>query len=63
VSAPLHLRSGAVIRADGRLELGALPSAIRDGGTLAISIEPKGGSPTGQPTGPVVFVGTLAAAK
>ena len=57
---PLSL---GVIRADGRLELGALPAAIRDGGTLAISIEPKGGSPTGQPTGPVVFVGTLVAAK
>jgi anti-sigma-K factor RskA len=56
-------QSLGVIRADGRLELGALPSAIRDGGTLAISIEPKGGSPTGQPTGPVVFVGTLVAAK
>jgi len=28
-------------------------------GTLAISIEPKGGSPTGQPTGPVVATGQL----
>jgi anti-sigma-K factor RskA len=56
-------RSLGVIPADGRLELGALPAAIRDGGTLAISIEPKGGSPTKQPTGPVVFVGSLVAAQ
>ncbi|MDW8844760.1 anti-sigma factor [Erwinia sp. MMLR14_017] len=27
---------------------------------LAISLEPKGGSPTGQPTGPVVFSGKVA---
>jgi len=57
---PLSL---GVIPADGRLELGTLPAAIRSGGTLAISIEPKGGSPSGQPTGPEVFVGTLVAAK
>jgi anti-sigma-K factor RskA len=56
-------RSLGVIPADGRLELGALPAAIRNGGTLAISIEPKGGSPTKQPTGPVVFVGALVAAQ
>lgn len=30
--------------------------------TLAISVEPPGGSPSGQPTGPVVFVGTLVPA-
>jgi anti-sigma-K factor RskA len=52
-----------IIPADGRLELDALPDAIREGGTLAISIEPMGGSPTGQPTGPVVFTGTLVAAN
>lgn len=56
-------QSLGVIPADGRLELGALPPAIRTGGTLAISIEPKTGSPTGQPTGPVVFVGALMAAE
>jgi anti-sigma-K factor RskA len=27
--------------------------------TFAISVEPEGGSPTGQPTGPVVFTGKL----
>lgn len=26
---------------------------------LLVSLEPKGGSPTGQPTGPVLFAGTL----
>ncbi len=31
------------------------------GGVLAISLEPEGGSPTGQPTGPVVFQGALLA--
>jgi anti-sigma-K factor RskA len=56
-------QSLGVIPSDGRLELGVLPAALRDGGTLAISIEPIGGSPTGQPTGPVVFTGTLVAAK
>ena len=27
--------------------------------TFAVSLEPEGGSPTGQPTGPVVFSGKL----
>jgi anti-sigma-K factor RskA len=26
---------------------------------LAISLEPKGGSPTGQPTGPILFTGPV----
>jgi anti-sigma-K factor RskA len=34
---------------------------IEPGATLAISIEPQGGSPTGQPTGPVVATGKLTA--
>jgi anti-sigma-K factor RskA len=34
---------------------------LQSGATLAISIEPFGGSPTGQPTGPVVATGTLRA--
>jgi anti-sigma-K factor RskA len=29
------------------------------GATLAISVEPIGGSPTGQPTGPVILTGKL----
>ncbi|TPG16788.1 anti-sigma factor [Sphingomonas koreensis] len=33
---------------------------LRQGVTLAVSIEPIGGSPTGKPTGPVVATGTLS---
>ena len=29
---------------------------------LAVSVEPPGGSPTGQPTGPVIAKGTIGAA-
>ena len=34
-------------------------SLLAGGATLAISLEPAGGSPTGQPTGPVVSAGNL----
>jgi anti-sigma-K factor RskA len=54
-------RSLGVIPPDGELKLFPLPSDLRDGATLAISIEPIGGSPTQQPTGPVVFVGSVKA--
>jgi anti-sigma-K factor RskA len=56
-------QSLGVIPTDGRLSLGALPATVRNGATLAISIEPVGGSPTGQPTGPVVFAGPLVATE
>jgi anti-sigma-K factor RskA len=36
-----------------------LSEALPTGATLAISIEPRGGSPTGQPTGAVLFSGQL----
>lgn len=36
-------------------------AGLKPGSVLAISIEPAGGSPTGQPTGPVVAKGVLAA--
>lgn len=39
----------------------ALAALMRPGATLAISVEPAGGSPTGQPTGPVILTGPLAA--
>lgn len=32
------------------------------GATLAVSVEPRGGSPTGQPTGAVILTGMIAAA-
>jgi anti-sigma-K factor RskA len=54
-------RSLGVIPANGEFKLAPLPSDLHDGATLAISIEPVGGSPTHQPTGPVVFVGTVRA--
>ncbi len=44
------------IRIDLAEEVGALMQA---GSVLAVSIEPSGGSPTGQPTGPVVALGEL----
>jgi anti-sigma-K factor RskA len=53
-------RSLGVIGGDGRLALAQ--ARLRDGDTLAISVEPLGGSPTGQPTGPVEFTGKLIAA-
>lgn len=34
------------------------PKTIQDA-TLAVSLEPEGGSPTGEPTGPVLFTGKL----
>jgi anti-sigma-K factor RskA len=38
----------------------ALIGRINAGAKLAISIEPRGGSTTGAPTGPVVFVGAVS---
>lgn len=40
-----------------------LPVAPSGDLTLAISLEPKGGSPTGAPTGPVVYTGALVATE
>jgi anti-sigma-K factor RskA len=37
-----------------------VPAGVARGTTLLVSLEPKGGSPTGQPTGPVLFGGTLS---
>lgn len=36
-----------------------LAAALEDAGSLAISLEPSGGSPTGLPTGPVVYQASL----
>jgi anti-sigma-K factor RskA len=33
---------------------------LRAGATLAVSTEPAGGSPTGQPTGTVILAGTIS---
>lgn len=52
-----------LIKADGvtLLSRGQLPGGLRRSGIdhMAVSVEPPGGSPTGQPTGPVVFYGKL----
>ena len=47
-------------RAMSRMELAdTLAELLRQGATIAISVEPPGGSPTGAPTGPVIASGTL----
>ncbi|MCJ2054541.1 anti-sigma factor domain-containing protein [Methylobacterium sp. J-070] len=38
-----------------------LPAETTPDGVIAVSVEPPGGSPTGQPTGPVVYTGKLIA--
>jgi anti-sigma-K factor RskA len=40
----------------------ALAKLMDEGATVAISVEPRGGSPTGSPTGPVVASGSLHSA-
>jgi len=56
-------RSLGLIKANGTTVLvrEKLPATLLSGGTaaLAVSIEPPGGSPTGVPTGPVVYAGKL----
>jgi anti-sigma-K factor RskA len=56
-------RALGLLRADGAVSI-AIPSdlaplAVKDA-VLAVSLEPAGGSPTGQPTGPVIGSGKLA---
>ena len=48
-------RSLGVLPAEGR----TLVASLRPDTQLLVSLEPRGGSPTGQPTGPVVYGGTL----
>jgi anti-sigma-K factor RskA len=56
-------QSLGLIRADGAtvLDRSRLPGGLKGSGIdhMAVSVEPPGGSPTGQPTGPVVFYGKL----
>ncbi len=46
-----------LLKGDGRLTVP--PELTLQNGIFAVSLEPKGGSPTGQPTGPVIFQGAL----
>ena len=49
-------------RGAGRLELtDAQKQLFGNALALAVTLEPKGGSPTGQPTGPVLYQGALTA--
>jgi anti-sigma-K factor RskA len=50
-------RSLGVLPAAGR----QLTAALTPETQLLVSLEPPGGSPTGQPTGPVLYGGTLTA--
>ena len=53
-------RSLGIIGTGNRASLklvAAADQALRDVPALAISLEPPGGSPTGQPTGPVLYSG------
>lgn len=57
-------RAIGVIAANARTTAVAPPviaALIDAGATLAISVEPAGGSPTGKPTGPVILTGVIAA--
>ncbi|MGB3581007.1 MAG: anti-sigma factor, partial [Roseiarcus sp.] len=55
-------RSLGVIAADSatrRANLTQYDRAVVEDATYAVTVEPPGGSPTGQPSGPPVFVGKL----
>lgn len=56
-------RSLGLLRGQGAVRVAVVPQRrglIVAGVTLAVSVEPAGGSPTGLPTGPVVATGTLS---
>ena len=50
---------GVLSRDGGVVRLSAVPAS---GTQFLVSLEPRGGSPTGQPTGPVLYGGTFARA-
>jgi anti-sigma-K factor RskA len=55
-------RSLGLLSSEGPTQLRLTPEQLRAFGQasgLAVSVEPPGGSPTGAPTGPVVFSGAL----
>lgn len=56
-------QSLGILAAEGTVEERRMPpralAALRRSQSLAISIEPRGGSPTGSPTGPVVYQASL----
>jgi anti-sigma-K factor RskA len=57
-------RSLGVVREKAAASMTVRPEhreMLAEGVTLAVSLEPEGGSPTGQPTGPVVMTGIMSA--
>jgi anti-sigma-K factor RskA len=52
-------KSMGLMRDEGATALDRIALDIRQGMTLAVSVEPKGGSPTGLPTGPVIYSGQM----
>jgi anti-sigma-K factor RskA len=48
---------------DTRLRLAAADPRLQLANALAVSLEPRGGSPTGQPTGPVLCSGVIASTR
>ena len=55
-------RSLGTISAEAKVQMRVEPNLsreLKEGATLAVSVEPLGGSPTGLPTGPVVASGKL----
>lgn len=55
-------RSLGTMPAEPRMRMAVdqqLARQLHEGATLAVSVEPQGGSPTGQPTGPVIASGKL----
>jgi len=57
--APVSL--GVLTTLDARLAVAERQAArLRAGAKLAVSIEPRGGSPSGAPTGPVILVGAIS---
>ncbi|MCX5576785.1 anti-sigma factor [Kaistia terrae] len=49
--------------ADNLSDLMPMNVSLKPGEKLAISLEPRGGSPTGQATGPVMYIGDLLPAE
>ena len=47
------------MRDEGATALDRMALDLKQGMTIAVSVEPKGGSPTGLPTGPVIYSGQM----
>ena len=54
-------RSIGVMRDGGATALDRMALDLQQQMTIAVSVEPKGGSPTGLPTGPVIYSGQMIA--